>query len=92
MTTSANIAAKTGVSESTVIDVAESCARRMVEWFGNEEAAIVGLNDDKIAAVLAAAAIQDHMKSYQSFAVAVHNNPGAAALAVLGALEARGAI
>ena len=92
MTTAANIAAQTGASESTVMEVAESCARRMVEWFGSEEAAIAGLNDDQIAAALVAAAIQDHTKAYRSFAVAVHNNPSAAAAAIYSTLQARGAV
>ena len=61
------------VSEQTVNDAAESCARRLAKWFGGAEEAAAAMEADPIA--MMEIALADFMKAQRALALKVHMNP-----------------
>lgn len=62
-----------GVSEQTVNDAAEACARRLAKWFGSPEEAMAAMEDDPIA--MMEIALADFMKAQRAMTLKVHMNP-----------------
>lgn len=85
----AQIADNAGVDVSVVMDMAESCARRLSDWYGSPEAAIDGVQGNEGADIVCAA-VEDHVRAFEAFAVKAHMHPAITAEAVLAIINGRG--